>query len=95
MPESDPQKDWRVDCRRGKQEEDELHPKYGSGIVAKEMKIDNRPELFAATPPLEFIKCLILRCASRQTRARPSRLMIQDISPAGMVGTREVAAWHT
>ena len=34
---------------------DELHPKYRSRIVAKEIKIDNRPELFAATPPLEFI----------------------------------------
>ena len=30
---------------------DELHPKYRSRIVAKEIKIDNRPELFAATPP--------------------------------------------
>ena len=45
---------------------DELHPKYRSRIVAKEIKTDNRPELFAATPPLEFIKHLISRCASRQ-----------------------------
>ena len=50
--------------------------------MAKEIKTDNRPELFAATPPLEFIKYLISRCASRQRRARPSRLMIQDISKA-------------
>ena len=50
---------------------DELHPKYKSRIVAKEIKTDNRPELFAATPPLEFIKHLISRCASRQRRAKP------------------------
>ena len=61
---------------------DELHPKYRSRIVAKEIKTDNRPELFAATPPLQFIKYLISRCASRQRRARPSQLMIQDISKA-------------
>ena len=41
---------------------DELHPKYRSRILAKEIKIDTRPELFAATPPLEFIKNLISRC---------------------------------
>ena len=39
----------------------EPHPKYGFRIVAKEIKIDNRPELFAATPPLEFIKYFISR----------------------------------
>ena len=57
-------------------------PKCRSRIAAKEIKTDNRPELFAATPLLEFIKYLISRCASRQRRAKPSRLMIQDISKA-------------
>ena len=55
---------------------DELHPKYTSQIVAKEIKIDNSPEVFAATPPLEFNKYLISRHASRQRRARPSRLHV-------------------
>ena len=67
-----------VDINKG----DDLHPKYGSRIVAKEIKIDNRPELFAATPPMEFTRYLISRCASRQRRAKPSRLTIQDISKA-------------
>ena len=67
-----------VDINKG----DDLHPKYWSRIVAREVKIDNRPELFAATPPVQFIKYLISRCASRQRRARPSRLLIQDISKA-------------
>ena len=62
----------RVDINKG----DELHPKYRSRNVAKEIKIGNRPELFVATPPLEFVKYLISRCASRQRRARPSRLII-------------------
>ena len=55
---------------------------YRSRIVATAIQIDNIPELFAATPPLEFIKYLIPRCASCQSRARPRRLMIQDISKA-------------
>ena len=67
-----------VDINKG----DEMYLKYRSRIVAKEIKIDNRPELFAATPPLEFIEYLISSCASRQRRARPSRLMIQDLSKA-------------
>ena len=33
---------------------DELHPKYRSRIVAKEIKTDNRPEHFAATHLLRF-----------------------------------------
>ena len=64
-----PMKLMWVDINKG----DELHPKYRSRNVAKEIKTDNNPALFAATPPLEFIKCLISRCASRQRRARPSR----------------------
>ena len=50
-----------VDISKG----DELHPTNRSRIVAKEIKIDSRPELVAATPPLEFLKYLISRCASR------------------------------
>ena len=67
-----------VDINKG----DELHPKYRSKIVVKEIKTDNRPELSAATPLREFIKSLISRCASRQRRANPSRLMVQEMSKA-------------
>ena len=60
--------------------------------MAKEIDIDNRPELFAATPPLEFIKYLMSLCASRQRRKRPSRLMIPEISKAYFFApaTREI-----
>ena len=44
--------------------------------------MDNRLELCAATPPLEFVNYLISRCASRHRRSKPSRFMIQDISKA-------------
>ena len=67
-----------VDINKG----DDEDPKYRSRIVAKEIRKDVRPELFAATPPIEYIKYLISRCASRQARAEPSRLMSQDISKA-------------
>ena len=67
-----------VDINKG----DELHPKYKSRIVAKEIMIDNRLELLTTTPPLEFIKYLISRCASRQRKSGPSRFMIQDINKA-------------
>ena len=75
---------------------DELHPKYRSRIVAKEIKINKRLELFAATPPLEFIKYLISRCASRQRRARPGRFMIQEISKVYSFApaTRDIYAAH-
>ena len=47
---------------------DELTPKYQSWIVAKEIMIDNRRELFAEP--------------HRWSSPRPSRLMIQDSSEA-------------
>ena len=67
-----------IDVNKG----DDTCPNYRSRIVAKEIKKDLRPELFAATPPLEYIKYLISRCASRQGGDVPSRLMVQDISKA-------------
>jgi len=37
---------------------DELRPEYRSRLVAQEIKLDNRQDLFAATPPLEAKKLL-------------------------------------
>ena len=36
-----------IDINKG----DTANPNYRSRLVAKEFKVDNRPELFAATPP--------------------------------------------
>ena len=38
-----------VDINKG----DNVHPEFRSNFVAKEIKVDKREDLFAATPPLE------------------------------------------
>ena len=43
-----------VDINKG----DEVKPKYRSRLVAKELKLDKREDLFAATPPVEAKKLL-------------------------------------
>ncbi len=43
-----------VDVNKG----DKINPEYRSRLVAKEIKIDKREDLFAATPPLEAKKML-------------------------------------
>ena len=67
-----------VDINKG----DETKPNHRNRIVAKEIKTSNRPDLFAATPPIEHIKYLISRVASSQRSRRPTRLMVQDIKKA-------------
>ena len=44
-----------VDVNKG----DDDKPNHRSRIVAKEIRTDSRPDLFAATPPLEAIKILL------------------------------------
>ena len=44
-----------IDINKG----DSVNPEYRSRLVAKDFKDDNRLDLFAATPPLEALKCLI------------------------------------
>ena len=44
-----------VDANKG----DEVRPEYRSRLVAQEIKVDKREDLFAATPPLEAKKMLI------------------------------------
>eukprot|EP00969_Alexandrium_andersonii_P351589 15435780-Alexandrium_andersonii.AAC.1 len=41
-----------IDISKG----DEEHPEYRSRLVAKEIKGDQRDDLFAVTPPLEALK---------------------------------------
>ena len=65
-----------VDINKG----DNDRPNHRSRIVAKEIRTDSRPDLFAASPPVEHIKYLISRVASSQHSARPTFLMVQDLS---------------
>ena len=46
------------------------------------MATHKQPELFAATPPIEYIRYLVSRCASSQWSSRKTCLMIQDVKKA-------------
>ena len=46
---------------------DAENPNYRSRLVGREIKTDERPDLFAATPPLESLRYIISKCASNQT----------------------------
>ena len=59
-----------VDVNKG----DAESPNVRSRIVAKDFKVDARPDLFAATPPLEYLRYLVSRCASSQLGRPGSKL---------------------
>ena len=44
----------------------EREPNYRSRLVGREIKTDDRPDLFAATPPLESLRYVLSLCASTQ-----------------------------
>ena len=67
-----------VDTNKG----DATCPKVRSRLVAQELNRGKMPELFAATPPLEYIKFLISLCASSQWSAEPTRVMVSDVKKA-------------
>ena len=48
-----------IDINKG----DSVRTNYRSRLVAKEFKVDVRPELFAATPPTEWFCLLLSRAA--------------------------------
>ena len=68
---------WR-DTSKGS----DIEPNYRSRFVARELNLSERPDLFAATPPIESLRYTISRCASAQYRQRPHRLMAIDVSKA-------------
>ena len=64
---------------------DFLNPDYRSRLVGREIKRDRRGDLFAATPPLESLKLILSRCASRQYARDPAanyRIMYNDVKRA-------------
>ena len=67
-----------VDTNKG----DMQNPDYRSRLVGREIKKDNRLDLFAATPPLEVMKALISECAMGQSGNRPLRIATIDIKRA-------------
>ena len=63
-----------VDTNKGTPEE----PNYRSRLVGGEIKTDDRPDLFAATPPLESLKYVLSLCAS----TRSHRILSIDVKRA-------------
>ncbi len=45
-------------------EGDDDTPNVRCRIMAKDVNVDKRPDLFAAAPPLEYLRYLVSRCAS-------------------------------
>jgi hypothetical protein len=61
---------------------DSKHPNYRSRLVGREIKMDSRLDLFAATPPLESLRLMCSMCASNQDRRDPYRIMSVDVRRA-------------
>ena len=67
-----------VDTNKG----DLTNPKVRCRLVAQEVAIGKIPELFAATPPIEYIRYLVSCCASSQWSKKPTRVMVSDVKKA-------------
>ena len=64
-----------IDINKG----DNVNENYRSRLVAREIKKDGRPDLFAATPTLEALKVVLSMLASSN---KGERLMVNDVSRA-------------
>ena len=67
-----------IDTNKG----DEHNPGYRAPLIGREIKTDQRPELFATTPPLESLRMILAICASNQHREEPYRVLSSDIKRA-------------
>ena len=63
-----------IDTNKG----DSSRPNYRSRLVAKEYKIKDQPELYAATPPTECMRLLISKAAEKKS----NKMIYIDISRA-------------
>ena len=63
---------------------DDANPNIRFRMVGWELKLDNRLDLFAATPPLEALRMICSICASHQRRlhGRDFRMMSIDVRRA-------------
>ena len=66
---------------------DTENPRYRSRLVGREVKRDNRPEIFVATPPLEALRMVLSIRASRQYGEKPYRALSSDIKRAYVFAT--------
>ena len=61
---------------------DAENPNYRLRLVGREIKTDERLDLFAATPPLESLRYIISKRASNQTSGRRFCILSLDIKRA-------------
>ena len=61
---------------------DQKAPNYRARLVGRELKLDSRLDLFAATPPLEAIRIICSLCANNQYGQQPYRIMTVDVKRA-------------
>ena len=57
---------------------DDDTPNVRCRIVVKDFNVDKRPDLFAATPRLEYLRYFVSRCASSQLEAWKTKLVVRD-----------------
>ena len=63
-----------VDTNKGDLEKPKVRPR----LVAQELATHKQPELFAATPPIEYIRYLVARCASSQWTGKRTIIIVKD-----------------
>ena len=61
---------------------DDENPNYRSRLVGREINTDERPDLFAATPPLESLRYIISKCASNRRPGSRYCILSSDIKRA-------------
>ena len=61
---------------------DAENPNYRARLVGREIKTDERPDLFAATPPLESLRYIVSKCASNQVGSQRYCILSSDIKRA-------------
>ena len=74
-----------IDTNKG----DEHNPNYRARLVGREIKMDNRLDLFAGTPPLESLRMVTSICASNQSGSNPFRIMTVDVKRAYFYATAD------
>ena len=67
-----------VDVNKG----DEENPEYRSRLVAAELKTEQRPDLFAGTPPVEAIRLILSDAATADRETTRKCLMVNDVKRA-------------
>ena len=65
-----------VDVNKG----DDKCPDYRARLVGREIKTDQRLDLFAPTPPIESLRYIISKCAHNQ--GKRFKIMTNDIKRA-------------